>query len=80
MTINVTDVVEVAVTNPDTETVALVDPEEETEVTTPDGKVTVTFPVPARGPAPSSSALTPTRMNATGTPWTIRPPSNCWSA
>ena len=46
--IHVTDVVEVAATNPDTETVALVDPEEETEVATPDGKVTVTFPAGSR--------------------------------
>ena len=48
VTINVTDVVEVPVTNPATETVALVDPEEETEVATPDGKVTVTFPAGSR--------------------------------
>ena len=48
VTINVTDVVEVPVTNPDTETVALVDPEEESTVQTPDGTVTVTFPTGSR--------------------------------
>ena len=48
VTIHVTDVVEVAATNPDTETVALVDPEEESTVQTPDGTVTVTFPTGSR--------------------------------
>ena len=48
VTINVTDVVDVPVTNPDTEVVALVDPSGETEVQTPDGTVTVTIPENAR--------------------------------
>ena len=48
VTINVTDVVDVPVTNPDTEVVALVDPSGETEVQTPDGTVTVTIPEDAR--------------------------------
>ena len=48
VTIHVTDVVEVAATNPDTGTVALVDPEEESTVQTPDGTVTVTFPTGSR--------------------------------
>ena len=46
--IGVTDVVEVPVTNPNTEVVALVDPSGETEVQTPDGDVTVTIPEGSR--------------------------------
>ena len=46
--IGVTDVVEVPVTNPDTEVVAVVDPIVETEVQTPDGDVTVTIPEGSR--------------------------------
>ena len=46
--INVTDVVDAPVTNTETETVALVDPDEETEVQTPDGTVTLTIPEGSR--------------------------------
>ena len=46
--IKVTDVVEVPVTNSDTQTVVLVDPEEETAVQTPDGSAEVTFPAGSR--------------------------------
>ena len=46
--IGVTDVVEVPVTNPGTEVVALVDPSGETEVQTPGGDVTVTIPEGSR--------------------------------
>ena len=48
VTINVSDVVEVPVTDEDNQVVVLVDPDDETEVTTPGGDVTVTFPEDSR--------------------------------
>ena len=44
VTIKVTDVVEVPVTDEDHQVVVLIDPDDETDVSTPDGEVTVTFP------------------------------------
>ena len=48
VTINVTDVVEVPVTDEDNQVVVLVGPDEETEVSTPDGGGIVTFPEDTR--------------------------------
>ena len=44
VTIKVTDVVEVPVTDEDHQVVVLINPDDETDVSTPDGDVTVTFP------------------------------------
>ena len=44
VSISVTDVVEVPVTDEDNQVIVLVDPDGETKVTTPGGDVTVTFP------------------------------------
>ena len=48
VTIRVTDVVDVPVTDEDHQVVALVDPDDETEVSTPGGDATVTFPEDTR--------------------------------
>ena len=48
VTIRVTDVVEVPVTDEDHQVVVLIDPDDETEVDNPDGDVTVTFPEDSR--------------------------------
>ena len=48
VTIKVTDVVEVPVTDEDHQVVVLVDPDDETEVSTPGGDATVTFPEDTR--------------------------------
>ena len=57
VTINVTDVVEVPVTDEDNQVVVLVDPDEETEVSTPDGGGIVTFPEDTR-PGPFFVSIT----------------------
>ena len=57
VTINVTDVVEVPVTDEDNQVVVLVDPDEETEVSTPDGGGIVTFPEDTR-PEPFFVSIT----------------------
>ena len=48
VTIRVTDVVDVPVTDEDNQVVVLVDPDDETEVSTPGGDATVTFPEDTR--------------------------------
>ena len=48
MTIQVTDIDEVPIDNPDTQTVATVYPDSDITVVTPDGVVSVTFPVGSR--------------------------------
>ena len=48
VTIRVTDVVDVPVTDEDHQVVVLVDPDDETEVSTPGGNATVTFPEDTR--------------------------------
>ena len=57
VTINVTDVVEIPVTDEDNQVVVLVDPDEETEVSTPDGGGIVTFPEDTR-PEPFFVSIT----------------------
>ena len=57
VTINVTDVVEVPVTDEDNQVVVLVDPDDETGVSTPDGGGIVTFPEDTR-PEPFFVSIT----------------------
>ena len=77
VTIRVTDVVEVPVTDEDHQVVVLIDPDDETEVDNPDGDVTVTFPEDSRTGPFFVSIDYESRTTAIGTPWMTPRRTNC---